>query len=438
MATYKPIQSFTTTGSQSVVTFSNIPQDYTDLVIISNVIWTEDAYINHMRFNGDSGNNYSYTRMTGDGTSAVSTRLSNINYAFGGWTGVNPTLNIVHIMNYSNSTKFKTSLVRTNIVTDRVAAYVNLWRNANAITSITLAHESGSNYSAGSTFSLYGIKSGAPQALGGDLVTTDGNFWYHTFRSTQTFTPLRPLTVDYLVVAGGAAGGSAFGGGGGAGGLLTGSGLNVLSQSYTVSVGAGGAGRAWDADVNGNNGSNSVFATITSTGGGGGGKYYGVAGNAGGSGGGGGGTLSGSVAGGAASPAGQGNAGGTGNINTLGSHVGGGGGGAGAAGGAGNATGNSSAGIGGAGVAVSISGSSVTYAGGGGGGARSTGGTATNGGAGGAGGGGTGGGAQNGSVPTSGTVNTGSGGGGYGYSDTSNSGNAGSGGSGIVIVRYPV
>jgi hypothetical protein len=432
MATYKPIQSFTTTGSQSVVTFSNIPQDYTDLVIISNVVWTQDAYINNMRFNGDSGSNYSYTRITGNGTSAVSTRLGNINYAFGGWTGVNPTLNTVHIMNYSNSTKFKTSLVRTNIVTDRVAAYVNTWRNTAAITSITLTHESASAYSAGSTFSLYGIKSGAPQALGGDLVTTDGNYWYHTFNTTQTFTPQRPLTVDYLVVAGGGAGSYRVSGGGGAGGMrctVTGTGgsgslesvLPVIPIQYVITVGAGGAGGT-SSVADGTNGSNSIFSTITSTGGGRPGSDGG-SGTAASGGSGGGGSIY--TTGGAASPSGQGFAGGSGQTP----YTAGGGGGASAVGGNGTAN---AGGAGGAGRATSISGSSVTYAGGGGGASSST--SSPTGGAGGVGGGGAG--TGNTTTGGSGTTNTGGGGGGGG--GTNPWGAGGNGGSGIVIVRYPV
>lgn len=156
-STYTPIATYTASGSQSVITFSSVPQTYTDLIIVSSVIWTTDGYINAMRFNSDSGNNYSYTRITGDGSTAASSQLSNINYAFGGWTGVAPATNIIQIMNYSNSTTYKTSLVRTNVVGDRVVAYVNLWRNTAAITNITLTHETSQNYTAGSTFTLYGI-----------------------------------------------------------------------------------------------------------------------------------------------------------------------------------------------------------------------------------------------------------------------------------------
>ena len=83
-----------------------------------------------------------------------------------------------------------------------------------------------------------------------------------------------PPTVEYLVVAGGGGGGASsqrLAGGGGAGGYRTASGLAVTAGSpITVTVGAGGAGGTLSNSslTFGNNGSNSVFSTITSTGGG--------------------------------------------------------------------------------------------------------------------------------------------------------------------------
>jgi len=235
------------------------------------------------------------------------------------------------------------------------------------------------------------------------------------------------VSASYLVVAGGggASGSSAGGGaGGGAGGFRTGTESLNPTLSYTVTVGAGGAAPSptFGTAVSGNDGSNSVFSTITSTGGGGGGASgTNVAGRTGGSGGGGG---YGSGAGGAGntpstSPS-QGNNGGA----STGGAGGGGGGGGGATATGGNGAAQTG-GNGGNGTASSISGSSVTYGGGGGGAGNLTQGT------GGTGGGGAGGTSTPGLAGTAGTANTG-GGGGAGYSDTASAG----GGSGIVIISY--
>ena len=73
-----------------------------------------------------------------------------------------------------------------------------------------------------------------------------------------------PYTVDYLVVAGGGGGGYDYAGGGGAGGYLA-STLSVSSPTtYTVTIGAGGAGGINSTgSKKGFSGSNSVFSSIT-------------------------------------------------------------------------------------------------------------------------------------------------------------------------------
>jgi hypothetical protein len=270
------------------------------------------------------------------------------------------------------------------------------------------------------TFNSFGVWQ--PIVYGGSYGT---NGFYLPFNNNSTGSA---LSVNYLVVAGGGGaagtGGGAFGGGGGggAGGFLTGTTSIVSTLNYAVTVGAGGA--AGGAELNGSQGANSVFSSLTSIGGGGGGAGTSGAGGNGGSGGGGNGSNAVGVTllGGTAT-SGQGFNGGNGSTNN---DEGGGGGGASAVGTAGVAA--TSRGNGGAGTASSISGSSVTYAGGGGGGGNNT----AVGGTGGAGGGG--------SSPNSqgaggaGTANTGGGGAG-GYATSANQA-GGAGGSGIVIVSY--
>ena len=124
----------------------------------------------------------------------------------------------------------------------------------------------------------------------GGTITTDGDYKVHTFNSSGTFTvtTLGSLgTVEYLVTAGGASGARANGGGGGAGGYRTATGFSVSATSYSITVGAGGASSG--LSVKGNNGADSIFSSITSTGGGGGGTGYATSddGKDGGSGGGG-------------------------------------------------------------------------------------------------------------------------------------------------------
>ena len=438
MSTYTPIASVTLDSAQSSVTFSGIPQTYTDLVLVFNGGLASFNYI-YVTFNSDTAANYSGTLLWGDGSSRGSTRHTNSNnlQAIGWATGIQNNANaILQINNYANTTTYKTLICRTNDAANGVQAYVGLWRKTpEAITSITLTGVSSTNISSGSTFNIYGVNaqlSAQAKAYGGDTITTDGTYWYHTFYSSGTFTPTQALTADYLVVAGGASGGvggsGEGGGGGGAGGYRSATAQSFTNgTAYTVTVGAGGAGLS-TVGARGIAGSNSSvtgtgFSTITASGGGTGGGDGNRDGGTGGSGGGGCATgLGGSGNSGSYSPV-EGYAGGNG-YPTNPTRGGGGGGGSSAPG----TNGSTSGGAGGAGTSNSITGSSVTYAGGGGGAANSS-----TGGAGGSGGGGQGGSSTVGANGFSGTANTGSGGGG-----SYNNGTSGSGGSGIVIVRYAV
>ena len=314
------------------------------------------------------------------------------------------------------------------------------------------------------------------QASGGNAIVTCGNFKTHIFTGPGTFavsavgSPDGSNSIDYLVVAGGGGGGTVSGGtGGGAGGfrvsnsysipaptmspLSNPTGLPVSAQSYSIAIGAGGAGGALPSN-DGVNGSVSSFSSISSAGGGKGRGPGNGTGYAGGSGSGGkgappGGPTSNGFAGGAGntppvSPS-QGNNGGKGFDGFSQSTNGGGGGGAGAGG---SNAGSSTGGAGGAGSFISNGfinptspsygtpgpvGSTRYFAGGGGGTTcGGPGGQPVTFGVGGAGGGGAGA-AANSSTGVSGTANTGgSGGGGIGNPASP----AGAGGSGIVMIRY--
>jgi len=254
----------------------------------------------------------------------------------------------------------------------------------------------------------------------GGTVTYSGGDTIRTFTSSGTLTVTGGTITgaSVLVVAGGGGGGGSMyhGAGGGAGGVLFDGSHSLTAQSYPVTVGNGATALAAGSGLQGNNGSNSVFDTLTAIGGGGGGAYT-LAGKNGGSGGGG--SRSGTGPG--AGVDGQGHAGGTG-IDAAPNYGSGGGGGASYVGYNGTSI---AGGNGGDGVSNSISGSAVYYGGGGGGGTYS-GGTFGLGGLG-------GGGSQTATVGTNGTANTGGGG---GAPSSHISAVSGAGGSGIVIVRY--
>jgi len=278
-------------------------------------------------------------------------------------------------------------------------------------------------------------KTVSPLATGGTIVVS-GGYRYHTFTSSSSLVAPTGFSAvaEFLIIGGGGGGGSDGGGGGGAGGYLKVTGQTLTANTYSVTVGAGGAGGNYTNSA-ATNGGNSVFNSVnTAIGGGSGGggaptTGSGFTGVSGGSGGGGSRANSGG-----AGTSGQGFAGG----NSTSSVYEGGGGGAGAVGGNGASAGSAPGGVGkntdSTWASATSTGSGGYYAGGGGGGYDG----AINGvNAGGSGGGGNGG--DNSNAPVAGSTNTGGGGGGNTSTGPTYSGaNRGGapGGSGIVIVRY--
>jgi hypothetical protein len=430
-------QTVTTAGPS--ITFSDIPQNFTDLHVLASTRF-EGAYstVSAGMFINSAASDTTSRRLAGNGAAASSgVETSEQDFYFGESPATNSTSNTfanstIYIPNYTGSQQKSISadsVTENNGTTAYQQISAGLCTKTAPVTSLTFRKwtDPDLNFSVGTTISLYGIGGagdGGPKATGG-MITRSGDYWVHTFTASGTFTPTADLTCDYLVIAGGGGGGQgrdnqSFGGGGGAGGYRSsvtgessGGGASAESKlsltsgtAYTVTVGAGGAA--------GTQGANSVFGTITSDGGGRGGTGATLTGGNGGSGGGGVGGNGETNAGGTATTN-QGTAGGS---SVPAAPFTGGGGGAGEAG---NTDGQT---LGGDGLTSSITGSAVIRGGGGTGGVSNS--------PGGDGGGGAGGGAGGNGV--AGTVNTGGGGGGGG--GTTATLNGGAGGSGIVVVRY--
>lgn len=171
-STYTPIASTTVASDSATVTFSGISGTYTDLILVSSWKSPSSTLGNislSIRFNGDANTNYSFTNMYGNGSSVASSRSSNASQIILNYTG-SPYMQynafITNIMNYSNTTTYKTVVSRDsnpsvggNGGNGGVGTLAGLWRNTSAITSITLRVDSGATgLASNSTFTLYGIK----------------------------------------------------------------------------------------------------------------------------------------------------------------------------------------------------------------------------------------------------------------------------------------
>ncbi len=182
--TFALIQTFNLTGNSSVVSFSDINANYTNLYLAANARTdgsTKIDFIN-ITMNGDSTTS-NYTSgfcsaaiengqpVTANGYARFS---SNPGIRVPGVHGAQSTANFygaieVDFINISNASNYKTAIARVaqiefgantccqNAGHGHTGVSSGQWRSAAAISSISLRPAVGSNFVSGSTFSLYGI-----------------------------------------------------------------------------------------------------------------------------------------------------------------------------------------------------------------------------------------------------------------------------------------
>lgn len=159
--TYDKIATNTLGSAAASVTFSSIPATYTDLVVIVSAKTTSSAQNLLMRINSDTGTNYSTTLMTANGSATGFARTTNATQGaldnYGYVDTANHNITIINLMNYSNTSAYKTWLSRANNSANGTTALVGLWRSTSAIDAVQI-YISSNTFVAGSTFNLYGIQ----------------------------------------------------------------------------------------------------------------------------------------------------------------------------------------------------------------------------------------------------------------------------------------
>jgi hypothetical protein len=138
-------------SSAASVTFSSIPATYRDLILVCEYTNASNPLL---RFNSDTGSNYSYVRMYGNGSSASSDNGSDTGFAIATGSATSGQTSIIQIMDYSATDKHKTVLIRNGLASTFVNASANRWANTAAITTVSFQV---GTYGAGSTFNLYGV-----------------------------------------------------------------------------------------------------------------------------------------------------------------------------------------------------------------------------------------------------------------------------------------
>ena len=162
-STYEPIASTTLGSNSNSVTLSSIPQTFTDLIAVWDFALSGASNNVRLRMGNssvDTGNNYSGTYVWGDGSSAASSRRSNIPsfyLANAGNLGTGRVVIVSSIMSYANTNVYKTVLAQCASPGVLVSRDVGLWRSTSAIDVIEFI-SAGYDFVSGSTFSLFGVK----------------------------------------------------------------------------------------------------------------------------------------------------------------------------------------------------------------------------------------------------------------------------------------
>jgi len=167
------IQRQTLTSTAATVTFSSIPSTYKHLQIRGIAKDTNTASDQTLsmdvRFNSDTGANYAYHYLEGNGTSATASGATSqtkitINGSTLRETSASSTfaVSLLDIHNYASTTQNKTLRYfsgmdkNTGTTASKTTIGSGLWLNTSAITTITLIAPI-TAFKAGTTFALYGM-----------------------------------------------------------------------------------------------------------------------------------------------------------------------------------------------------------------------------------------------------------------------------------------
>lgn len=161
---YESIASQTVgAGGASSVIFTSIPNTYSHLQVRVMSLFNNARM--DIQFNSDTGSNYSYHLVQGNGSAtyaeAGATQTSIKVWPNGNTTSTsNPNVLVMDLLDYANTNIYKTARI-LNGFDENGSGIISLnsgnWRNTNAITSIKLAPNTG-NFAQYSSFALYGIK----------------------------------------------------------------------------------------------------------------------------------------------------------------------------------------------------------------------------------------------------------------------------------------
>jgi hypothetical protein len=153
----------------TTVTFSSIPSTYKSLQL-RFIIRDGAGYGSSIRFNSDTGNNYARhalgAYLSGGSMTVFASGTATTNQiGVGNWNGQTTntfSVGIIDIHDYASTTKNKTVRAFSGVDSNGAAEgsidlLSGLWINTGAVSSITFFSQGPTNFTTGSSVSLYGI-----------------------------------------------------------------------------------------------------------------------------------------------------------------------------------------------------------------------------------------------------------------------------------------
>lgn len=159
----RQLATVTLNGSTNSVVFSSIPttdwggNTIRDLKIVYH--GTGARYL-ALQMNGDTGGNYSTIGGYANGSTVGTGYLHSHTYIFASWAAGTTTTTrygSIDLIDAKTTTKFTTALIRHGDGQGMVEINCGAWKNTAAITSIKIYGDSGTNFGAGTTISLYSV-----------------------------------------------------------------------------------------------------------------------------------------------------------------------------------------------------------------------------------------------------------------------------------------
>lgn len=170
---FESIATVTLSTGASSIDFTSIPNTYKHLQIRgiarNNSTTANDLEGLLMQYNGDTGSNYSWHALRGDGATASAAAGATQSYMYSGYHPTNGSTSntfagfVIDILDYANTNKYKTQRVLGSVETNnssnsQATLFSGSWRSTSAVTSIKIYSTTSRSFVQYSQFALYGIK----------------------------------------------------------------------------------------------------------------------------------------------------------------------------------------------------------------------------------------------------------------------------------------